>query len=380
MFENKLSSLKEQGLLRALRTVEPSHGVKAVIDGCSYTLFCSNDYLGLSTHPDVRAAAKKAIDKTGSGSGAAPLISGNTYYHKTLKDDIAAFKGSDEAVLFGSGYLANIGIIPALAQKGDVILSDGLNHASIIDGCRLSKADVNIYRHCDISSLESQLKETPGYGHRFIVTEGVFGMDGEVAPLPEIMALAEKYGATVILDDAHATGVLGPNGRGTLEHFGLAPDNIVQMGTIGKALGSYGAFASASSDTVDWLINSARSFMFSTALPPSVCAAASASIQVIKDEPERLLRLRKNADRLRLSLIEAGFDVSGSETPIIPVIMGAATDAMRLSASLLKAGFYAPAIRPPTVPDGLSRIRFTVSALHTDEDIDSLIDSIKRLV
>jgi len=362
-----------------MRTVESSDGVHAVVDGKTCILFCSNDYLGLSTHPKVKAAAIEAANAAGSGSGAAPLISGNTSWHKNLKEGIAAFKGTEDALLFGSGYLTNIGIIPALAQEGDVILSDGLNHASIIDGCRLSKAEVMIYDHCAVASLAAHFKNAAGFNRRWIITEGVFSMDGDIAPMHEIAALADKYGATVILDEAHSTGTLGEAGRGTLEHFGLPSGNVIQMGTLGKALGSYGAFVAASGDTIRWLINSARSFMFSTALPPSVCAAASASLRVIKDEPERLVYLRENVDRLRHSLLGAGFKVLGGGTPIMPAIIGKADEAVRLSSALLDAGFYAPAIRPPTVPDGMSRIRFTVSALHTEDDIKGLVDAIKRL-
>jgi len=376
MFNSRLSTITEAGLLRALKVLESAKGVKARIGGKPLTLFCTNDYLGLSHHPRVTEAAKVAMDDIGFGAGSAPLISGHTIYHRRLEEELAVFKGAEAALLFGSGYLANTGIIPAIASEGDVIFSDSLNHASIIDGCRLSRAETKIYKHCDVSSLEALLKQFGGYNRRFIVTEGVFSMDGDIAPLPEILTLANEYGATVMLDDAHATGTIGASGRGTLEHFGLPPGNTIQMGTLGKSLGSYGAFVAASRDTIDWLVNSARSFMFSTALPPSVCASASASLNIIQEEPERLGRLRNNAESLRQSLVQAGFKVIGGGTPIVPVLVGKAEDAVRLASSLLEAGFYAPAIRPPTVPDGESRIRFTVSALHTEDDIEGLVKAV----
>ncbi len=380
MFNNSLNSLKEKNLLRALRAVTPSGGVRAVIEGRECTLFCSNDYLGLSGHPRVREAAIRAVEDPPFGSGAAPLVSGYSERHGRLEEELATFKGAEKALLFGSGYLANVGVIPALAGEGDVILSDSLNHASIVDGCRLSRAEVRVYGHADTSSLKALLKESAGSNRRFIVTEGVFGMDGDIAPLPEITALADEHGATVILDDAHATGTVGATGRGSLEHFGLPVGDIVVVGTLGKALGSYGAFVAARRDTIDWLVNSVRSFMFSTALPPSVCAAASEALKVLEEEPERLLRLKENADMLRHSLRGMGLPVLGEGAPIIPVVMGGAEKAVRLSSALFEAGFYCPAIRPPTVPAGTSRLRLTVSALHAEEDMEGLARAIGRLI
>lgn len=380
MFDKELKSLKEKSLIRTLRTVESASGTRAVMDGREYTLFCTNDYLGLSTHPAVCAAAKDAIDVSGFGAGSAPLIAGRSIYHAALEEGIAELKRADAALLFGSGYLANTGIIPALASEEDAILSDSLNHASIIDGCRLSRADVSVYRHADMGSLESALKQAQGRRRRWIVTEGVFSMDGDIAPMPDIMELARRFGASVIIDDAHATGTIGGGGRGTLEYFRLPTENVVQIGTLGKAIGSYGAFVAGQRDVIDWLVNSARSFMFSTALPHCVCAAASASLKVIKGGPERRAHMTHNAQRLRCALRGMGLTVLGDDTPIIPVVTGNADDTLRLAAALMDAGFYAPAIRPPTVPDGESRIRFTVSALHTDEDIDALTGAVGRLV
>ncbi|MBI5189650.1 MAG: 8-amino-7-oxononanoate synthase [Nitrospirae bacterium] len=380
MFEQELHALREKNLLRRLKVSGAMDGIRATLDGRLYRLFCTNDYLGLSGHTEVRAAAKAAIDGAGTGAGSAPLISGYTSYHQRLADDIARFKGAEAGLLFGSGYVANTSIIPALAGAGDAVFSDELNHASIVVGCRLSRADKFIYRHRDMDSLEALLKADRPRAMRFIVTEGVFSMDGDVAPMPDIMVLARRYNATVILDDAHGTGVLGCTGRGTLEHYGLPADNVIQVGTLGKALGSYGAFAAASPDVIDWLVNGARGFMFSTSLPASVCAAASASLAVIGREPERLVTLRRNAGLLRDGLRGLGFTVLGEDTPIVPLVVGDAGHALALSAALMDAGFYAPAIRPPTVPEGGSRVRFTVSALHTEEDIRELVESVRRAI
>jgi 8-amino-7-oxononanoate synthase len=375
----QISSLITASLFRTLKNVESINGVKAVIGGRTLTLFCTNDYLGLSGHPKVREAAKAAIDDIGFGAGSAPLIAGHTVYHERLESELARFKGAEKALLFGSGYLANTGMIPALASDGDAILSDELNHASIIDGCRLSKAEVFIYNHCDPASIEEKLKDCKSCNRRIIVTEGVFSMDGDIAPLPEVNGLAEKYDAALIVDEAHATGTIGAAGRGSFEHFGIAPGNSIQMGTLGKALGSYGAFVAANSDTIDWLVNKARSFIFSTALPPAACAAASAALQLIKEEKEKCGLLREKARTLRSSLKADGFNVLGDGTPIIPMVIGKADEALKLSAALMEAGYYVPAIRPPTVPEGKSRLRLTVSALHTLEDIEGLLDALRRL-
>lgn len=377
-FSDRLNTLGKKNLLRKLKTLENLSGISATVDGRKCTLFCTNDYLGLSSHPKVMAAAISAIDEFGFGSGSAPLISGNSIYHKKLAGDIADFKASEASVLFGSGYTANTSIIPALAGDGDAIISDSLNHASIIDGCRLSRGDVKVYRHCDMGSLAYCLGQSKDHERRLIITEGVFSMDGDIAPLPEIMNLAEEYDATVLLDEAHSTGTIGSSGRGTLEHFNIKSGRIIQMGTLGKALGSFGAFVASSDKTIDWLINSARGFIFSTALPPSSCAAASAALRVIIEEPNRLTHLQKNSEALRSSLTGMGFSVLGCGTPIVPVVTGGAEETLRLASFLMESGFYAPAIRPPTVPENECRLRLTVSALHTSADIDALLDVFRK--
>jgi glycine C-acetyltransferase len=365
---------------RHLKTFEKLSPTRAVINGREVTLFCANDYLGLAMHPEVISAAKEASESSGFGAGSAPLISGHSIYHENLRKEIADFKSAKSSLLFGSGYLANTGIIPALAKEGDIIFSDRLNHASIIDGCRLSKEEVNVYGHNDHAGLKKLLAEKTGYKTRLIVTEGVFSMDGDIAPLPELVRLAGEYNALLMVDEAHSTGVLGSTGRGIFEHFRLsAGADIIQMGTLGKALGSYGAFAAGSPETIDQLINSARSFIFSTALPSPACAASSAALRVLLDEPERLARMHDNARMLRDGLKKSGFKVTGGGTPIIPVIVGGAEAAVKLSCALLDAGFYAPAIRPPTVPEGQCRIRFTVSAAHEHSQIEALLGAVEKL-
>ncbi len=364
---------------RFLKTAERISSTRALIDGREVVLFCANDYLGLANHPEVISAASEAARNHGFGAGSAPLISGHTQYHENLRRELARFKSAESSLLFGSGYSANTGTIPAIAGKDDIIFSDRLNHASIIDGCRLSGAKINIYDHNDHVHLKKLLAEKSG-GRKLVVTEGVFSMDGDIAPLPEIIHAANAYGAGLYIDEAHSTGVLGDTGRGIFEHFNMSPGpGIMQMGTLGKALGSYGAFAAGDGKYIKLLMNTARSFIFSTSLPSPACAAALAALSVLQREPERLSRLHENARILREGFKKIGYEAKGGGTPIIPVIVGEADDAVKLSDALLISGFYAPAIRPPTVPEGQCRIRFTVSATHAPSDIYALLEAMKRL-
>ncbi len=364
---------------RFLKTAEKISSTRASIDGREVVLFCANDYLGLANHPEVISAASEAAQSSGFGAGSAPLISGHTAYHEKLREGLAGFKSAESSLLFGSGYLANTGIIPAIAGKDDIIFSDRLNHASIIDGCRLSGARIIIYEHNDHAHLKKLLAEKSG-GRKLVVTEAVFSMDGDIAPLPEIISAANTYGARLYIDEAHSTGVLGKTGRGIFEHFKISPGpGVMQMGTLGKALGSYGAFAAGDTEYIKLLINTARSFIFSTSLPSPSCAAALAALGILQREPERLAHLHENARMLRDGLSEIGYKAKGGGTPIIPVIVGSADEAVKLSEALLASGFYAPAIRPPTVPEGQCRIRFTVSAVHTPSDINALLKAMKEL-
>jgi 8-amino-7-oxononanoate synthase len=379
MFEQELASLVQNHLFRCPVVVEPGDGPRVTISGKSLLLMCSNDYLGLSKHPSLREAAHRAMDRYGSGSGASRLVSGTSPLHLELEERVAGFKETEAAILFNSGYAANTGIIPALAGEGDVILSDGLNHASIIDGCRLSRAKVFVYRHRDMSHLEDLLKKNGSTGRRLIITDSVFSMDGDIAPLPDLVMLSEKYGSLLMVDDAHATGVLGKRGRGIAEHFGLEGRITIQMGTFGKALGSFGAFAAGGRDVIDYLINRSRSYIFSTALPPAVCAASIATIQIVDREPWRREALWKNRERLTAGLSALGIAPGNSETPIVPLMIGDAEKAIRAAGALFAGGIFAQAIRPPSVAEGESRIRMTVMATHADEDIDSVLAVLRKL-
>ncbi len=377
MFESELYDLEIRHLLRKPVVIESCEGHRVTVDGKRLLLMCSNDYLGLSGHPSLRNAAIEAMDRFGFGAGASRLISGTSGIHRELEHRISRYKGTEAAILFNSGYAANTGIIPALAQEGDAILSDALNHASIIDGCRLSRAQVTVYRHKDMNHLENLLKQTRPAKRRLIITDGVFSMDGDIAPLPDIITLAGRYHALVMVDDAHATGILGKTGRGTAEHFGLAGSVPVQMGTLGKAFGSLGAYATGDRDVVDYLMNRSRSYIFSTALPPAVCAAAVSAIDLAENEPERRASLWRVRERLASGLRALGIPVGDSESPIIPLVVGESGKALSASKRLFDLGIFASAIRPPSVPEGTARIRMTVTSLHTDADIDCALAALK---
>jgi 8-amino-7-oxononanoate synthase len=379
MFKQELSQLEKLHLLRRPMVIESYDGPRITVSGRSLLLMCSNDYLGLSGYPALREAAAKAMERYGFGSGASRLISGTSALHVELESRIAAFKGTESALLFNSGYAANTGIIPAIAGEGDVILSDSLNHASIIDGCRLSRANIVVYPHKDVDRLESALKKNRNAKRTLIVTDGVFSMDGDIAPLPELLLLAEKYGAILMVDDAHATGVIGKTGRGTAEHFGLAGRVHIQMGTLGKALGSFGAYAAGNRELIEYLINSARSFIYSTSLPPAVCAASLAAFDVVEREPELRETLWKNRDRFVHGLAALGVVPGSSETPIVPVMLGESEKALKAADKLFEYGLYATAVRPPSVSKGAARIRVTVTAAHSSDDIDTAVALFGRL-
>lgn len=379
MFEQELSELKQAGLFRATATVVPDAGARVLVDGHSAILCCSNDYLGLAGHPALAESARDALHRYGVGAGGSRLVSGTSPLHKELERQIAVLKGTQDAVLFNSGYAANTGAIPALVREGDAVFSDSLNHASIIDGCRLSRAQVQIYRHGDPEHLSGLLRGSRTSGRRLIITDGVFSMDGDIAPLREIVEVAERHGAMLMVDDAHATGVLGTRGAGTAEHFGVEGRVPVQMGTLGKALGSFGAYVAGDRGLTDLLRNRSRSFLYSTALPPAVCAASIAALGVLEKEPWRRERLRENIRSLTRGLREADIGVADRETPIVPLIVGDAGKAVSASRGLLDRGVFATAIRPPTVPEGTARIRLTMTAVHTAEDISAVISALADL-
>jgi glycine C-acetyltransferase/8-amino-7-oxononanoate synthase len=372
--KSELDQLHQAGLWRSLRSVTTAPTGRALLDGRDVILLGSNNYLGLSVHPIVTEAAVTAARKYGTGASASRLMSGNCDLYTELESKIAKVKETEAALVFGSGYLANIGTIPVLAGDGDLILSDALNHASLIDGCRLSHATKQIYQHCDIEHLESLLTQSTKFRRRLIVTDGIFSMDGDIAPLPEICELADRYDAMVMVDDAHSFGVLGEKGGGTVEHFGLENRGVIQMGTLSKAVGGLGGYVAGSADLINFLVNRARSFIFTTGLPPATLAAASAALDVIRSTPELRQRLSSNVLLLKNALLEKGFQLLPSETQILPLILGAADVASRFAEVLLSRGVYAPAIRPPTVPEGTSRLRLSVIASHTPEDLEIAVE------
>lgn len=372
--KSELDQLHQAGLWRSLRSVTTAPTGRALLDGRDVILLGSNNYLGLSVHPIVTEAAATAARKYGTGASASRLMSGNCDLYTELEAKIAKVKETEAALVFGSGYLANIGTIPVLAGDRDLILSDALNHASLIDGCRLSHATKQIYRHCDIEHLESLLTQSTKFRRRLIVTDGIFSMDGDIAPLPEICELADRYDAMVMVDDAHSFGVLGEKGGGTVEHFGLENHGVIQMGTLSKAVGGLGGYVAGSADLINFLVNRARSFIFTTGLPPATLAGASAALDVIYSTPELRRRLSSNVLLLKNALLEKGFQLLPSETQILPLILGAADVASRFAEVLLSHGVYAPAIRPPTVPEGTSRLRLSVIASHTPEDLEIAVE------
>ncbi len=339
-----------------------------MLDGKRALLLCSNNYLGLADHPRVRQAAAEAALRWGVGAGASRLISGTMTVHQQLEERLAAFKGREAALLFGSGYLANAGTIAALARPGDVVFSDQLNHASIIDGCRLSRAEVFVYNHCDVEHLEWGIGQAQGRG-ALIVTDGVFSMDGDVAPLVEIVELAERCRLRVMVDEAHGTGALGPGGRGAVAEAGLRQRVDLVVGTLGKALGSYGAYVACDRSMARYLLNAARTFIFSTALPPPAVAGALAALELLEQQPSRVQRLAENSALLRAQLEREGFDLAGSRTQIIPLVVGEAELAMRICEAALARGVFAQAIRPPTVAPGSSRLRLAVMATHEAREL-----------
>jgi len=373
MFERELDRLQEQHLMRTQVRIGTAMGPRITVDGRQIVHLCSNDYLGLAGHPALQQAACEAMNHYGFGSGASRLVSGNTELHEDLERRIAAFKGSESAILFNSGYAANTGVIPAIAGEGDIVLSDRLNHASIIDGCRLSRARTVVFRHRDMDHLESLLRSSTSSRRKLIVTDGIFSMDGDIAPLPDLVTLAERHDAILMVDDAHATGILGKQGKGTAEHFGLEGRVPIQMGTLGKALGSFGAYIAGERNLIRYLVNTCRSYMFSTSLPPAVCAASIAAFDILGSEPWRREKLWNNRNRLAQGLAARGISIASSDTPIVPILAGSSELAVQASQKAFGQGIFASAIRPPTVPEGSARIRATVMATHTEEDIDQAV-------
>jgi 8-amino-7-oxononanoate synthase len=373
----RLAELGALGLGRRTRLVSGPQGPHVLLDGKPVLLLCSNNYLGLADHPRVREAAADAAMRWGVGAGASRLVSGTMTIHRRLEERLAAFKGRETALLFGSGYLANAGVIAALARPGDVVCSDQLNHASIIDGCRLSRAEVFVYSHLDVEHLAWGIEQARGRA-ALIVTDGVFSMDGDVAPLPELVELARRHNLRLIVDEAHGTGALGPGGRGAAAAAGVEEEVDVIVGTLGKALGSYGAFAACDRQMARYLVNAARTFIFSTALPPPAAAGAMAALDLLEERPHRVDRLASNAAAMRAELEHEGFDLRGARTQIVPLVVGDAQLAMRICEAALAQGVFAQAIRPPTVPPMTSRLRLAVMASHREEELRSAARTIAQ--
>ena len=382
--QTTLTDLENNQLRRKLRTVEGSQGRRITIDGggqgpAEVLNFCSNNYLGLADDPRLQEAAIAAIKEEGWGSGASRLVCGNMSAHTRLEEKLANFKGTERCLLFSTGYMANVGIIASLFDREDVIFSDRLNHASIIDGILLSQAKLRRYLHNDMEALEETVKDSAGFKKKVIITDTVFSMDGDIAPLDQIVALAQKYDCWVMVDEAHALGVLGKTGKGGVEHFGLEGQIAIQMGTLSKAAGSFGAYCAGSAELIDFLVNRARSFIYTTGLPPSVAAASLKAIEIIEQDPERRQKLWKNANYLRQGLQQLGFDTAQSQTPIIPIIVKESSAALEFSRKLFEAGIFVSAIRPPTVPVNTARLRVTVMATHEKQDLDLALEQFQKI-
>ena len=373
-----LEEIKARDLYRQLRVIHGPQSARVQVDGQRAVLLSSNNYLGLAEHPALREAAIQALERYGCGAGASRSISGTMESHRELEERIARFKGCEEALVFSTGYMANIGLLTTVVEEGDLILSDEFNHASIVDGCRLSRAEVWVYRHRDMDHLEDLLKRST-HRRRLIVTDGVFSMEGDIAPLPAIRALADQYGPLVMVDDAHATGVLGEGGRGTAEHFDLMGRIDIQMGTLGKALGGFGAYVAGSRDLIDFLINRCRTFLYTTALPPAIAAIALAALEVVEREPQLRKRLWENTAYFKEGLESLGFNMGMSETPICPILIGDNALTMEADHRLMARGVFVQGIRPPTVPPQGSRLRAALMATHTEKDLKSALDAFQTV-
>jgi 8-amino-7-oxononanoate synthase len=378
MFLDELKRIKENGLYRQMKYLQSPQQSYVKIAGKSYLMLSSNSYLGLCNDERLKQAARDAIEKYGVGSGGSRLTSGSYEVHKILEDEIAAFKGAEAALLFNTGYMANVGTISSIAGKDWVIFSDRFNHASIIDGCRLSGAEIIIYEHCDASDLEKKTQSHSGR-RALVVTDGLFSVNGDIAPLPEIVKVAKKHNMLLMVDDAHATGVLGENGGGTADYFGLQNEIDIQMGTFSKALASEGGFIAGNRDLIDYLTNKARSFIFSTALAPSTVAVSLRALEIVQAEPRLRQSLIANSAWFREKLREIGFEIMDFPTQIISIVLGLPDLTVKFSNRLMEKNIFVSAIRPPTVPQGTSRLRINLMATHTVDDLAPAIDSMAAI-
>ncbi|HLJ89053.1 MAG TPA: glycine C-acetyltransferase [Candidatus Angelobacter sp.] len=382
---DQMNELKQKGTHSKLRVLSDAQAPECTLDGKRILNLASNNYLGLATHPKLKEAAIKAIQQYGAGAGAVRTVSGTMSIHMALEEKIARFKNVEACVSFPSGFASNAGTVSAILGKGDFIISDELNHASIIDGARLSKATIKVFRHRDIAHAEELLKEVANEpGHKLVITDGVFSMDGDIGPLPPLCDLAEKYGAIMMVDDAHSSGVLGRNGRGTIDHFNVHGRVDIQVGTLSKAIGAVGGYVCGSRDLIDFLYHRARPFLFSTSLPPSVAASCIAAFEVLEQEPELIEKLWENTRFFKKELGGLGFNIGGvntpaSETPITPIVIGDGRATMEFSRALFDAGVFAPGITYPVVAADKSRLRTIMSAAHTQDQLTRGLEILKKV-
>jgi len=376
----EVEALKREGLYTTIRTIGSPQGAWVIVDGKKVLNMCANNYLGFANHPKLKEAAKKAIDEFGVGPAAVMTIAGTMSLHLELEEKLAKFKGAEATISFQSGFNANLATIPAIVGKEDAIFSDELNHASIIDGCRLSRATIIRFAHRDPADLERKLREEGGkYRRKLVITDGVFSMDGDIAPLPEIAEISEKYDALLMVDDAHGEGVLGRGGRGIVDHFGLHGKVHIEVGTLSKAFGVVGGYVAGSKALIEFLKQKGRPFLFSSAVTPADVAACIAAVDILTESDELVRKLWDNASYFKKGMVERGFDIGHSETPITPVMLGEAPLAQEFSRRLFEEGIFAQAIGYPTVPRGKARIRVMISATHSRDDLDFALDKFEKI-
>ena len=373
---DELEKVKAGGLFRQMKIIQSSPAEKISIDGKIYLNFSSNNYLNLSTHPDVKKAVQEAIETYGAGGTSSRLVAGTLDIHDQLEQKLAEFKKTESVLVFPTGFQTNTGVLSTLVKDGDCVIMDKLNHASLWDGAKLSGARIFVYAHKDMDALEKVLKRVKEYRNKLVVTDSVFSMDGDFAPLKDVVSLAEKYDGWTFVDEAHATGIFGERGSGLCEHFGVEDKVDVLMGTLSKALGSQGAFVCGKKVLIDYLVNFCRSFIYTTSLSPVSCAAALAALEIVQRELERRKKLLSLSEKFRNELKKKGFDTGSSESQIVPVMAGSVDSAKNLSKRLFDGGIYAPAIRPPTVPENECRIRFSLTSGHTEEDIRKVLEAL----
>ena len=378
ILDTKLQALREQNLFRERRLLQSAQGIEIKIDGESLLAFCSNDYLGLAADGRVVAALQRGAGEYGAGSGASHLVTGHSVPHHALEEELAAFVGAERALVFSTGYMANLGVLTSLMGRGGLIVEDKLNHASLIDAARMARADSRRYAHTDVPRAEQLLRNRAA--SKLIATDAVFSMDGDIAPLPQLLALAENYDSWILADDAHGLGTLGTNGRGSFSHFGIdLADPIIYMGTLGKAFGTFGAFVAGSDTLIETLLQTARTYIYTTALPPAVAEATRESLRIVKSEDWRRERLAELITRFRQGSEQLGLDLMPSETAIQPIVLGSEAAALAATSRLRDLGILVPAIRPPTVPAGTARLRITLSALHEPSHVDRLLDALASI-